>query len=299
MASFDLSSVAGDVGAAAPDYSTFIEDPAMGAYGNDGMYSGLISNATQGLTPIVTDAASTIGSSLLNPSIGTALLAGGLATGAGSLAKGVLGASAASNAAETQANAANSAAQVQWNQFLATQKNLQPYIDLGTNAIPKFTAAAGDLAAPIDLSNLENLPGYKFVRDQGLQATQNGFAAQGLGTSGAAIKGAGQYAENLANTFWPTYFNSQLAQKQQQYNQLTGPITIGGNAASNLGSLGKQTADSATGLTTSGVAATAAGGVGQANAIGTALNSAGGAGSSTALLLALNNAGLFGAPSNG
>lgn len=61
---------------------------------------------------------------------------------------------------------------------------------------------------------LENTPGYKFALDQGLKATQNGFAAQGLASSGAAMKGGAQFAEGLASQ---TY-NQQLQNYLQSFN---------------------------------------------------------------------------------
>lgn len=296
MASFDLSGFGSAAADAVPDFSNFVEDPAMGAYAGGGEFLAPVMDTASNFIPSAGDAASAA-SSFWNPSMSTALLAGGALSAGSGLAKSLIGSDAAKSAAQTQANAAGSAAQVQWNQFLATQKNLQPYMNLGLDALPKFSGALGELTSPIDLSNLENLPGYKFVRDQGLQATQNGFAAKGLGTSGAAIKGAGVYAENLANTYWQDYVNSQLAQRSQRYNMLAGPVNTGLGAATGVGNLGKTTADSATAITTGGAAANAAGQVGSANAIGSGLNNLAGSGSSTAMLLALNNAGLFG-PTN-
>ena len=59
-------------------------------------------------------------------------------------------------------------------------------------------------------TGLARMPGYQFTLDQGLKSTQNGFAARGLGTSGAALKGAAQYATGLANQTYGDQFNRLL-----------------------------------------------------------------------------------------
>lgn len=71
-------------------------------------------------------------------------------------------------------------------------------------------------------SALEATPGYKFTRDQGLKATQNSFAARGLGNSGAALRGAADYTTGLAgNTYeqrLSDYLNSYNSQFTNTYN---------------------------------------------------------------------------------
>ncbi len=91
--------------------------------------------------------------------------------------------------------------------------------DLKTNPPP----AAGDAASV--QSALESTPGYQFVRDQGLKSVQNSYAAKGLGSSGAAIKGGADYASGLANATYEqrlndylNSYNSKYANAQNSYN---------------------------------------------------------------------------------
>ena len=107
------------------------------------------------------------------------------------------------------------------------------------------------------MDRLAQTPGYQFALQQGLQATQSGFAAQGLGQSGPALKGAAQYAEGLAST---TY--------QQQLSNFFNLMSSGQSAAAGLGGLGLQSAGQAGGFSTSGAAASAGGLVGATNALG-------------------------------
>lgn len=112
-------------------------------------------------------------------------------------------------------------------------------------------------ATPFDpQSFLEKTPGYQFVKNQGLQATQNSYASHGLSESGAALKGAANYAEGLAGT---TY-----EQRLQDYFQM---LSGGQNAAAGLGQFGTQAGLNMGNTAMSGAAATAGGTIGAANAV--------------------------------
>lgn len=222
-----------------------------------------------------------------------------LGAGIGSAA---LQSSAAQSAAGTQAAAAQNAAQLQLNEFNQTQGNLQPYVAQGAGAAGALAPLIGTqpggnpltsfLTKPFQptMDQLAQTPGYQFTLGQGLQAAQNGFAAQGLGSSGAAVKGGVQYAEGLAGTTYQQQFSNDLAQKLQTYNMLSGQSQLGENAAAMVGSQGLQATQGAGNQLTSGAAALGAGQVGAANAISGGLAAAGNAAS----VLALQNGGLFG-----
>lgn len=215
-------------------------------------------------------------------------------------------ADAATNAAQIQAHAADNAAAQQEAQFEQTNANLQPYRALGSGAIGELSQLTGTntggnpLTAPLTkpfnptMADLEATPGYQFTKDQGLKSVQNSFAAQGLGSSGAAIKGGTNYAEGLASTTFQQQFNNYLAQNQQIYNMLAGEGTTGENAAALTGSLGQQAATTAGGFSTSGAAASAAGQIGAANAFTAGANGIASGANNAALLTALNNGGMFG-----
>lgn len=291
----------------------------------------------------------------------TAILGAGAIGGISSLIGGANSASAATQAAQIQAQAATQASQLQYQaeqqalgfqqqQYQTTQQNLAPYMAAGGAGLSDLLAGTGSLAGqvqgavqpitpitsaltgppPNNMALLAQTPGYQFTLQQGLQATQNSYAAQGLGTSGAALKGAANYSEGLASTTYEQQYQNWLnqnllqtqtlqAQNQQQqaqsgllmqqpqtvYNMLAGLTQTGAQAALGQGQIGTQLASgmgqtAQTGATaigqgiTGAAAASAAGTVGSANAINSALSGLGGAGSNTALLLALNQAGLFG-----
>src|SRR5215469_13595632 len=246
----------------------------------------------------------------------TAILGAGALGGVSSLIGGGISASASTKAANIQARAAQQATQLQSQQeqqalqlqqgeFLTTQANLAPFMaegnvaqnwltsDLGSLTTPVVQPfpqtvsaaisglenplqAANTLQLPTNLQQLAQTPGYQFSLQQGLEATQNSYAAQGLGSSGAALKGAANYAEGLAGTTYNQVFQNMLAgnqlysnaananinnvinavqaanqqqlgyqgqaleQEQQVYNMLAGQQQLGESAAAGAGQLGAQ-----------------------------------------------------------
>lgn len=122
-----------------------------------------------------------------------------------------------------------------------------------------------------------------------MKAAQNGFASKGLGVSGAAMKGAADYASGLAqNTL---ALNQQIfsANQQNAYNKLMGISSLGENAAAQSGSLGQGYTNSAVNAQIGAANARAAGTVGSATAWANGLNSVGNAASQYAMYNSLMN----------
>jgi len=208
----------------------------------------------------------------LGGGVAGAIGAGAIITGGAGLASAAISGSAAQSAAKTQANAEQNAAQIQAQQFQQTQGYLAPYNAAGQSATDAITGMQPFSFAPTQ-AQLEATPGYQFNLSQGLKATQNGYAAQGLGTSGAAIKGAGQYASGLADTTYQNQFQNALTTYNTQLAKLQGQASLGENAAANVGNFGTQVASNI-GQTAVGAAnATAAGTVGAAKATASGLGS--------------------------
>lgn len=97
--------------------------------------------------------------------------------------------------------------------------------------------ALPDLIKPISMTqaDLEATPGYKFTLAQGSKAVQNAAGARGLGASGAALKGAAEYATGLSDKTYNERFANALANKTFAYNALEGTAGLGANAAANQG----------------------------------------------------------------
>lgn len=193
----------------------------------------------------------------------------------GSLASGIIGSSAAGSAADTQAAAANRAADNTMAMYNTTRADLSPYRDYGLIAGNKLVGNLDNLIAPFSptIAGLEATPGYQFTRDQGLKAVQNAAAAKGLGISGAALRGAADYATGLADNTLKTQFDIDQANKTNSFNKLLSLTGTGQNAAAQTGTLGTTATQNAGNFLTSGANASAAGTVGSANALTGAINS--------------------------
>ena len=194
----------------------------------------------------------------------------------------VIGAGASIYGSTQQANAEKSAIAAQQGMFNTglgvAQGALNPFITAGQGALQNYNAALPDLTAKFDPSSLPSTPGYQFTLNQGLQSTQNSFAAQGLGSSGAALKGAAAYTTGLAQNTYNQQFQNYLSQQQQRANLLYQPVGAGVSAASALGgaamggavSTGQGIASSTAGLGN----ALAGGATGVANSVSGGLNNA-------------------------
>ena len=262
--------------------------------------------------------------------IAGAAVAAGAIGAVGSAVSSSNAAGAARSAANTQSQSAAAASAQQAAQFQQTQNNLAPYNfngqladnllgqNLGDYANPnqnlisdanvnqnrqqsyvdqaqrQFDAASRIGQGPGGQAALEATPGYQFELAQGLQATQNSAAARGLGVSGAAMKGAADYATGLASKNYQQQFQDAMAGGQatqstanqfgnlsnanlstnaayqgnltNSYNKLLGTANLGENAAANTGALGQRASDNQSALITGAGNAQAAGAVGEAKA---------------------------------
>ena len=244
------------------------------------------------------------------PSIIATAIGGAAIAGAGaSIYSSNVQAIAIDSAAQQQAAAAQAASQQQMAMFNQVQQNITPFMKAGQGALTQLQGLTGTgeggnpLTAPLTsqfqptMAQLEQTPGYQFSLDQGLKATQNSYAAQGLGASGAAMKGAANYAQGLASTTYQQQFQNNLSQNKQIADILQNQVNTGANAAAGLSSAGIQSTALSNQAAMSGAAASAAGTVGSANAIAGgvtgATNALGGAATSYALLNTMKTGGMF------
>lgn len=162
-------------------------------------------------------------------SAGTAAMIAGGVGAAGSLGGALISSSGSKQAAST-----NQSAQ-QWQEASA-----DPYVgwgDVAGNIMNANLTTGGFGSTPsLNSSDISQMPGYKFTKQQGLLATQNAAAAQGLGVSGNALAAASQYATGLASQNYQQYFNDYWANQNNRYNQLMGVMQLGANTAVGAGS---------------------------------------------------------------
>lgn len=169
----------------------------------------------------------------------------GYSTAAAIGGAGLLGAGASiiggNNAADAQKTASQNATNAQMQMFNVTQQNLQPYNQIGQSALAKENALAGNFNYKPTMAETAQTPGYQFNKNQGLKAVQNAAAARGLGTSGAALKGAASYATGLADSTYQNQFNNALQSYQTNLGGYQALANRGENAAAGVGNAAQAT----------------------------------------------------------
>lgn len=201
---------------------------------------------------------------------------GGIVGGLLGIGSAKMGADASRDAARVQADAAREVSADTLERYYQTRNDLLPFLQSSQYAIPALQDMTGTgeggnpLLAPytrmFTAADLENTPGYKFTLDQGLKGVQNSYASRGLGTSGAAQKGAARYATGLAQSTYNQQLENDLKQRQAAYNMLFPQTQLGVQAGGALASAGTEYSGQSNAAQMQGAKATAAGDVGQANA---------------------------------
>lgn len=213
------------------------------------------------------------------------------ALAAGSIGSAIIGSSASSSAAKTEATASNNASNVELGMFNQTQANEAPYMAAGGNALtsllnglgigpndgsgPAGNIPYGSLTKPFTLADYQTSPGYQFELQQGQDAVMNKASSMGGVNSGNTLKALTSYSEGVANQDYQQAYNNYVAQQAQRFSQLQNITGSGQNAAGNLGALGAQTGTNIGNNIVSAGNASAAGTVGSANAINSGINSVG------------------------
>jgi len=195
-----------------------------------------------------------------------------------SIGSSLLGAGASSSAANAQANATNRATDLQ-QQMYDKQVALQdPYRQAGLtgqNRLMDLLGLSGNTGAEgygsamrnFGMSDFQQDPGYGFRMTEGLKALDRSAAARGGLISGAALKGAQRYGQDMASQEYQNAFNRYQTNRSNMLAPLVGLQSLGQNAAANVGNAGANYASNAGNLMQQGAIAQGAGMMGAANAL--------------------------------
>ena len=163
----------------------------------------------------------------------------------------VISANAAGDAADTaaQASGAASAASIaeQRRQYDLSRADYAPYLAAGTESVNQLATdlrPGGRFATttPFDFRYDQNTdPGYGFRFSEGMKALDRSAASRGGLLSGATLRGATRFGQDLAagsrqNAFneYLTGFNAQTGERNQLYNRLAGVAGTGQNAVGSV-----------------------------------------------------------------
>ena len=183
----------------------------------------------------------------------------------------LLGASAASKAADTQAGAADRAAELQYKMYQENVARQQPFLEAGVGALNKLTAAAD--YKPFGMDQYKADPGYAFRLSEGQKALDRQAAARGGLISGGALKAATRYGQDMGSQEYMNAFNRYQTERAALLNPLQSLAGVGQTTASNLGSAGQSYGTGAGEAYMGGANARASGYVGGANALTSGLGS--------------------------
>jgi hypothetical protein len=207
-----------------------------------------------------------------------------LLTPAAIAASGLVGASTAKSAAETQAESAREANALLYKMY-QEQKGLQePFRGAGITAQNRLldllglsqnkgAEGYGRYAKDFGMSDFTADPGYAFRLAEGQKTLDRQAAARGGLISGGALKAATRYGQDMGSQEYQSAFNRYQTNRANQLNPLGSLLTSGQAAASNQAAAAGNYGTQAGGNITGAGAATAAGQVGSANALTNALSS--------------------------
>jgi hypothetical protein len=188
-------------------------------------------------------------------------------------ATGLFGANSANKAANTQAQATQAAQDAQERMFNKQIELQEPFRQAGIGALNKLIPLSDYTKFGMD--QFQQDPGYAFRLSEGMKALDRTAAARGGLLSGATLKGASRYGQDLASQEYQNAFNRYQTERAAQLNPLQSLAGIGQTSANTLtGAAGAYGAQTGQNLQDIG-AARASGYLGGQNALTSALGSAG------------------------
>ena len=182
----------------------------------------------------------------------------------------ILGAASSRSAAGTQAAAADRAGQLQQEQFERQVELQAPFREAGVRALPELEAASR--YTPFGMQQFQADPGYGFRLSEGQKALDRQAAARGGLISGAALKGAQRFGQEMGSQEYTNAFNRYQTERQARLNPLQ---SLAGMAQTSTNVLGQAGQAMASGMGEAGgqaAQARASGYMGGANALSQGLS---------------------------
>jgi hypothetical protein len=151
--------------------------------------------------------------------------------------------SAAKSAAQTSAQSADRATELQQRMYEESVARQQPFLETGTEMFNRL--AALQRGGPEAQNFLQMDPGYQFRFKEGLRALDRQAAARAGLQSGAALKAAQGYGQDLASQEFGAAYN-RLASMANVGPQAAGVMSnLGQNYATNVGNIYQQQGNTA------------------------------------------------------
>ena len=155
---------------------------------------------------------------------------------------------ASMDAANRVAAANQSATQLQSQMYQDQVARQQPFYQAGLNALPSYTKGVmpgGDLVRPFAATDFQADPGYGFRISEGLKALDRSAASRGNLLSGATLKGAQRFGQDIASNEYNNAYNRYVGNQATQRNALAGLTGFAPTAAQQIGNAGSNYATNA------------------------------------------------------
>ena len=206
-------------------------------------------------------------------------------TAGATLVGGAMGSRASKKASQAQERAAAESTALQREMFerqielqepfrqagMAGQNELMRLLGIGGDAT---RAGYGELARPFGMEQFQVEPGYGFRLSEGMKALDRTAAARGGLLSGATLKAAQRYGQDLASQEYQNAFNRYQIERAARLAPLQSLFGAGQTTAQQMGQAGQQFGAMAGENMMGGANARASGYVGAANAWNQALGGA-------------------------
>ena len=173
----------------------------------------------------------------------------------GSLISSNASSDAADTAAEASGQASAASIAEQRRQYDLNRADYAPYITSGQSAVNQLAAGLApggrfSTPTPFDFRYDQNTdPSYGFRFSEGMKALDRSAASRGGLLSGATLRGATRFGQDLAagsrqNAFneYVTGFNANTGERNQLYNRYAGVAGTGQTATNQIGAQGATTA---------------------------------------------------------
>jgi hypothetical protein len=154
---------------------------------------------------------------------------------------------------------------------ITSQNELMRMLGIGGDPA---SSGYGSLGRNYTMADLEMDPGYGFRLSEGMKALDRTAAARGGMMSGAALKAAGRFGQDMASQEYMNAFNRAQALKSERIGALGGLYGAGQMATNQVSNAAGQYGVNAGNMMMESGRARASGYIGSANAISNALGQA-------------------------
>jgi hypothetical protein len=167
---------------------------------------------------------------------------GGVVGGVIGAVSGLVGsnqqANAVQSAADTSAGASRYAADVQKQMFDRQVELQEPWRQAGRTALNRLSSGlgtGGEFDQRFNMATFGADPGYAFRLSEGMNALNKTAAARGGLLSGAALRGAQRYGQDLGTQEYQNAFNRYYREREAMLNPLQSLAGVGQTSAQSLG----------------------------------------------------------------